>query len=361
MPRYVYPGTFSPPTYGHLHVVETAANLLGILTIICSTNPIKNSVWFPAETCKGLWRWGYDLPLGVDVCTLTELRGQIRDFSKVVVVRGVRNGSDIIHEGGIVDLNDKVYGIKNYHILVSDKDHRHISSTLARQAAENLDFEALSTLVAPLVVTALLEKVLKIRNLVLVVGRPASGKTTVLKKLVELDRRNVHIRTDDFNHKLNSFLKEYFGEEDLTKIAVTREDELTKVIAPKWLGLLADALRNVPEGSNVFVEAAYGLQNSKPLYRYIGGKILSIGCRDEKVNNQRLDIRGTPHHKIFTHKIPGLEESRKIARDKRLQVETLETDGSIGETYERVEDLNQSLNQGGLDGLGQDIWSLDLP
>lgn len=49
MTQYVYPGSFSPPTYAHLNNVKRAASLLPNLKIVCSTNEDKHNKWFSEE------------------------------------------------------------------------------------------------------------------------------------------------------------------------------------------------------------------------------------------------------------------------------------------------------------------------
>ena len=47
-PVFVYPGTFCPPTYGHLAIVRKAAKLFprDVLNIVCSFNPGKKTTCF---------------------------------------------------------------------------------------------------------------------------------------------------------------------------------------------------------------------------------------------------------------------------------------------------------------------------
>ena len=68
-PIYVYPGTFCPPTYGHLRIVQRSADLFDRVLILCSVNSAKNANWFTPEECRDFWL-AYDLPDNVTVSTV---------------------------------------------------------------------------------------------------------------------------------------------------------------------------------------------------------------------------------------------------------------------------------------------------
>lgn len=59
----VYPGTFSPPHFGHLRLLEEASRICGRVTLACSVNPDKDGALFAPAECKALWHC-YDLPAG---------------------------------------------------------------------------------------------------------------------------------------------------------------------------------------------------------------------------------------------------------------------------------------------------------
>lgn len=211
---YVYPGSFCPPTYGHVKIVEQAAALFEKVHIICSVNPNKEKPWFTLDECKALWR-GYALPDNVEVLTLAEFIALGVDPINIVMIRGLRGECDAEDEKKVMMLNWKKYGIEKFFFILADGQFADVSSSAARRAAEELDFEKLKDLAAPLVVSALLEKTLKITNLFLVVGPPGSGKSTILKMLSRNNPAVVAINTDEFSHQLKSTVERIFGEKDL--------------------------------------------------------------------------------------------------------------------------------------------------
>lgn len=341
-PNYIYPGSFCPPTYGHFAVVQMAAAALPELVILCSANPSKKGAWFSEEECKDLWQT-YPLPKNVRV----EVFGE-RHYtsSSIVMVRGIRNAADLKHETDVRELNQQEYGIKHFLYFFCDPEFRSISSSRARHAVKRLDLRELARMVSPGVVNTLLERELRLSDLVLVVGRPGGGKSTVCQALCEDNPRSAHIETDAFTDALKPLLREKFGDADLIKLAAERDAEVTKVVGDAWLRFLANALRHRKGATRIFVEVAYGLAEAKRLYRFVGDKVLLVEAGNARENQRRICARGTPEHLPFVCRIPGRRESEQIAARERLRLVVLETSGKPEETQERVEALKKRLIKG---------------
>lgn len=347
---YLYPGSFCPPTYGHLHVVEKAAKLFGKVTIVCSDNPNKTNKWFTPEQCADLWRRGYRLPVNVSVTTIKEIRQSNLNMSEVVIVRGVRDETHFEEEKGVMFLNRKELGIDKFFYLMSDPEYCGISSSKARQAAASLDLDKLSDYVSPLVISALLECALRIKALYMVVGKPGAGKSTFFKALSQQDPQTVFINTDDFNQQLKPLLYRHFGR-DLIRQALTDEQQLIAVIGQPWLEMLKEKLQSVKAGSTVFVEIAYGLQPNKRMYRFIGGKIIYVSCADDEHEpeecRRRCLARGTPELLPFIERIPGARQSQIISEQNCLQLMTINTAGTLAELQVKVKQFTGNIGKEG--------------
>ena len=324
-PICVYPGSFDPPTYGHLRVVEKAAELFPSLTVVCSVNEGKPGRWFSPEEAKRLWR-AYPLPAGVRVLTLADFLAAHPDPEAIVMVRGVRNEADAEAEKLVMLDNRARFGIARF-LYLFDEAVRDVSSTRTRQAARNLDWDGIGRCVAPLAASALLEKTLGLTNLCLVVGPPGGGKSTFMRRLAALDPANVHVDTDRFLDELKPEIFRRFAGEDHCRVALDREAELLAFVAPLWLAKLRAAVAAAPAGANLFIEAAYALQADKELFRKVGGKIVYVDCGGKGENCRRIRGRGTPQHLPFVERIPGWERTREIAAEHRLLVERVDTSG----------------------------------
>ena len=322
--KCVYAGSFCPPTYGHLRVVEEAAKIFEMVTVLCSENPNKKELPFTPEECAELWK-AYRLPKNVCVKTLRGVLKESADFGGVVLIRGIRNSDDFEDEKSVMQLNSKRFGINKYFYVMTGAEFAGVSSSKVRKLAEELQIEMLHQYVAPLVISRLLEKTLSIKNIVLVVGRPGSGKSTLLKILAEKSKTNAYINTDDFHDALRPFLLKAFGSADIVKIAIENREALAAVIAPAWMEMLKDALRKAPKGGNLFIEAAMGLQPDKLLFRFVGGKVLYVGCENNKELEKRITARGNPQVIPFITQIPDKDESKKVAEQYELCLGIVDT------------------------------------
>lgn len=152
--EYVYPGTFAPPTYGHLRIVEKAADMFPQVTVLCSHNAEKGGRWFDEETCRRMWL-SYSLPKNVEVVTFKTFMERQRKGSKTIMLRGVRDESDYDHEKNVLFSNYIAFGIDTCCYFIAEPEYADISSSAAREMAERLDFESLCKFVSPSIVEEL--------------------------------------------------------------------------------------------------------------------------------------------------------------------------------------------------------------
>src|SRR3989339_755554 len=312
---YLFPGSFSPPTRGHLHLVKKALKFLPRVTIVCSINADKPNDWFAEEESMDLWQ-SYDLPENVNVTILDEIKETVKNAKDVVMIRGIRDNDDAEHEKQVMIQNSRNYGIEQFFYIYSDSNYKNVSSSRVRRLAENLELEELSKLVSPMVVTKLLEKVLEINNL--------------------------FINTDDFNKKLKNLIEVEFSGQDIVEMALKREEELIEKIKEPWMNFLKEELKQVPAGSNVFVEIPYGMQKEKSMFRFVGGKVLCIGCSKE-ILKKRVKGRGTPELLPFIDRIPDISETRNIVKENKLDLIVVHSECSKKRFLEKAEEFNQTL------------------
>lgn len=170
-PIYAYPGSFCPPTYGHVHIAIKAAELFPEVVVVCSNNESKTERWFTEEECVAMWS-AYSLPSNIRVVTFARFLAEANDPSDIVMIRGIRDESDFDEEKKVALLNKTNYGIDKFFYIFSAPDEETISSSRARLAATALEFETLADCVAPLIVSRLLAKALSVKESTLVIGYP---------------------------------------------------------------------------------------------------------------------------------------------------------------------------------------------
>jgi pantetheine-phosphate adenylyltransferase len=103
----VYPGTFDPVTPGHLDIIERARHLFARVTVLVAVNGDKQPASTQAERVIQLRR---ELPAAWDNVSVTAWAGLTVEFCRQhgadVIVRGVRNGSDLRHEYQLAAMNE---------------------------------------------------------------------------------------------------------------------------------------------------------------------------------------------------------------------------------------------------------------
>ena len=103
----VYPGTFNPVTPGHLDIIKRARHLFARVTVLVAVNAAKHRAGTPSERAIRLRR---ELPAHWDNVTVAVWSGLTVTFCRQhganVIIRGVRNRSDLPHEYQLAAMNE---------------------------------------------------------------------------------------------------------------------------------------------------------------------------------------------------------------------------------------------------------------
>ena len=95
---WIYPGSFDPPTYGHVNIIERASKLCGRLIVAVLENYEKTSLFSVDERVNML----QEVVKGLDNVEVTSFSGLQVDFYKhekaSAVVRGLRTSGDFDYE-----------------------------------------------------------------------------------------------------------------------------------------------------------------------------------------------------------------------------------------------------------------------
>jgi pantetheine-phosphate adenylyltransferase len=128
----LFAGSFDPPTFGHLDIIETASRMFEDVIVVVATNPDKKYM-FTADTRK-LMIENMTEHLGniVVISTACLVADIARDHNVEFLVRGLRATSDYEYELNMSyqnrHLNDKLVTIG----IFPKQEHIHISSSTVR-------------------------------------------------------------------------------------------------------------------------------------------------------------------------------------------------------------------------------------
>ncbi len=135
MRRAVYPGSFDPPTLGHIDIVERASKLFDELIVAIGVNSDK-SPFLPVEDRKSL----LSECLGhLNNVKVLDFAGLLVDFARQqdcqVIVRGLRAVSDFEYEFRVGMANRRMApGIETL-FLISRDEYSFLASSVVREVA----------------------------------------------------------------------------------------------------------------------------------------------------------------------------------------------------------------------------------
>jgi pantetheine-phosphate adenylyltransferase len=106
--KALYPGTFDPPTNGHLDLIQRGARLFESLTVAILNNPVKNPLFTVAERVEMLEEATQTLS-NVSVATFDGLMVEFaRQQGAMAVLRGIRAITDYEYEFQIALMNRRL-------------------------------------------------------------------------------------------------------------------------------------------------------------------------------------------------------------------------------------------------------------
>ena len=106
--KALYPGTFDPPTNGHVDLIQRGAKIFDHLTVAILNNPGKNPLFTPEERAEML-REATSSLTNVSVATFDGLMVEFaRQQGASAVLRGIRAISDYEHEFQMALMNRRL-------------------------------------------------------------------------------------------------------------------------------------------------------------------------------------------------------------------------------------------------------------
>lgn len=131
----VYPGSFDPPTVGHLDVIQRAAALFDEVIVAVMHNVAKRGSFTVEERMDMLARAaGHLQNVRVDKWDGLTV-DYVRKAGACAVVRGLRAVSDFESEMTLAQVNSRLLPGMETVFLMSRPEHACISSSVVREAA----------------------------------------------------------------------------------------------------------------------------------------------------------------------------------------------------------------------------------
>lgn len=136
MKRAIFPGTFDPPTFGHLDIIERASRVFDHLYIAVGHNLNKPYDHFTiGERIKFLKMISHDIP-NVEI---VPFEGLLADFANRInvstIIRAIRTGAEFEAEAIQASMNWNLGHLETLYMVASN-NYRLISSSLVREVAQ---------------------------------------------------------------------------------------------------------------------------------------------------------------------------------------------------------------------------------
>ena len=133
--QVIFPGTFDPPTNGHLDLMRRAARMFGKVVVVIAVHPDKTALFNADERLAMVHALVADLPN-------TEVRvwnGLIVDFARragiTTLLRGVRALSDFEYEFELSMMNKALYPAIETIFLPTDQKYFVLRSSGIKEVA----------------------------------------------------------------------------------------------------------------------------------------------------------------------------------------------------------------------------------
>ena len=135
MPKAIYPGTFDPPTNGHIDIVERAAKAVDFLTVAVVELSSKSTLFSVDERVAMFAESVAHLP-NVSVQLYSGLTVDFaRDLGASVIVRGLRITSDFEYESEMALMNRRMAEDVETICLFSSLEFQILSSSRVKEVA----------------------------------------------------------------------------------------------------------------------------------------------------------------------------------------------------------------------------------
>ena len=131
----LYPGSFDPPTYGHLDLIKRAAKIFDKVIVAVAVNRAKTTLFSVEERVEMLEA----VTEGMPTVTVAQFEGltaaYARHIGAAALVRGLRAISDFEFELSMAITNQKVNPAIDTVCLMPSEPYLFLSSNIVREIA----------------------------------------------------------------------------------------------------------------------------------------------------------------------------------------------------------------------------------
>lgn len=134
MRKAIYPGSFDPPTHGHIDIIKRALRVFDHITIAIGANPSKHHTFSVKERTEMLRK----VTSGLNV-TIKTFEKLLVDFAKEqkinTIIRSLREVSDFTYEFQMSVTNKALKHDLETVFLMTDKEYFYLNSTVVKDIA----------------------------------------------------------------------------------------------------------------------------------------------------------------------------------------------------------------------------------
>ncbi len=129
----IYPGSFDPPTSGHLDIIARAFTIFDEIIVVVIDNPSKKTLFSVKERVEMLEK----IYSAIDGIKIESYDGLLVDFARIknatAILRGLRAVSDFEYEFQMALMNRKLNPDINSVYLMPLEEFSYLSSSLIKE------------------------------------------------------------------------------------------------------------------------------------------------------------------------------------------------------------------------------------
>lgn len=131
----ICPGSFDPVTYGHLDIIERAANMFDKVIVVVADNAAKNYCFTPKERVEMIKKC---IP-NLENVEIEHYSGLLADYAAqhnaTAIIKGLRAMSDFEYEFQMALTNKKLNPHVETLFLTTSTQNMYLSSSMVKQIA----------------------------------------------------------------------------------------------------------------------------------------------------------------------------------------------------------------------------------